>query len=135
MGRERSAQDGSVRGPHPRHLTGSHKDAVEIPDLYAVYAEGHHKPMAIVETAILYDPAAPAGGPTEAELKAAWFAEVFASAIRTEFPRIKMVNWFEWRKTESEVGRVIDWRLASDPALARSLLDSVPKGWLRFADD
>ena len=116
-------------------VTGSRKDAVEIPDLYAVYAEGHHKPMAIVETAILYDPAAPAGGPTEAELKASWFTEVFASAIRSEFPQIKMVNWFEWRKTESEVGRVIDWRLGADPALARSLLDSVPEGWLRFADD
>ncbi len=67
-------------------VTGSHKDAIEIPDLYAVYAEGHHKPMAIVETAILYDPAAPAGGPTEAELKASWFAEVFASAIRQRVP-------------------------------------------------
>ena len=33
------------------------------------------------------------------------------------------------------IGRVIDWRLASDPALARSLLDSVPEGWLHFAGE
>ncbi len=132
MGRERVAKVRRLRGIIRGTVPGSHKDAIEIPDLYAVYAEGHHKPMAIVETAILYSPAAPAGGPTEAELKASWFAEVFASAIRREFPRIKMVNWFEWRRTNREVGRVIDWRLGGDPALARALLDSVPKGWLRF---
>jgi hypothetical protein len=46
-----------------------------------------------------------------------------------------MINWFEWRKTETEVGRIIDWRLAADPALAKSLLASVPAGWLVFAGD
>jgi hypothetical protein len=106
-----------------------------IPDLYALYADGHDKPMAIVETAILYDPAAPAGGPTEATLKSAWFNEVFAPENRTEFPRIGMINWFEWRKTEAEVGRIIDWRLAADPALGKALLASVPGGWLVFAGD
>jgi hypothetical protein len=115
--------------------TGAHAAEVVIPDLYALYADGHDKPMAIVETAILYDPAAPAGGPTEATLKSAWFNEVFATANRTAFPRIGMINWFEWRKTEAEVGRVIDWRLAADPVLAKSLLGSVPDGWLAFAGD
>ena len=115
--------------------TGAQAGEVAIPDLYAVYADGHDKPLAIVETAILYDPAAPAGGPTEAALKTAWFGQVFAAANRTEFPRIGMINWFEWRKQESEVGRVIDWRLAADPALAQSLLTSVAGGWLVFAGD
>jgi len=64
-----------------------------------------------------------------------WFDQVFAEANRTEFPRIGMINWFEWRKTETEVGRIIDWRLAADPALAKSLLASVPAGWLVFAGD
>jgi hypothetical protein len=113
--------------------TGPQANAVAIPDLYSLYADGHDKPIAIVETAILYDPAAPPGGPTEAKLKTAWFDQVFAAANRTEFPRIGMINWFEWRKNESEVGRVIDWRLAADPALAKSLLASVPDGWLVFA--
>jgi hypothetical protein len=105
------------------------------PDLYATYADGHDKPMAIIETAILYDPAGPASGPSEQALKSAWFSQVFSAATRDGFPRIGMLNWFEWRKLEPEVGRVIDWRLAADPALARSLLDGPPAGWLRFADD
>ena len=105
------------------------------PDLYATYADGHEKPMAIIETAILYDPAGPASGPSEQALKTAWFQQVFSPATRDDFPRIEMLNWFEWRKVEPEVGRVIDWRLAADPALARSLLDGVPAGWLRFAGD
>ncbi|HEV8282585.1 MAG TPA: hypothetical protein VGQ02_12040 [Candidatus Limnocylindrales bacterium] len=105
------------------------------PDLYATYADGHVKPMAIIETAILYDPSGPASGPSERALKTAWFQQVFSSSTRHDFPRIGMLNWFEWRKVEPEVGRVIDSRLAADPALARSLLDGVPAGWLRFAGD
>jgi hypothetical protein len=46
-----------------------------------------------------------------------------------------MLSWFEWRKLEPEIGRVIDWRLGSDPALARRLLGGVPAGWLLFAGD
>jgi hypothetical protein len=101
-------------------------------DFYATYAVGRDKPLAIVETAILFDPAAP-DGPTEPELKSAWFNEVFGEATRDGFPRIGLLSWFEWRKEEPEVGRVIDWRLASDAALAKDLLDSTPPGWLRFA--
>ncbi|MFL5687037.1 MAG: glycoside hydrolase family 26 protein [Chloroflexota bacterium] len=114
--------------------TGAHEGGATVPDLYKTYADGHDKPLAVIETAILYDPAATAG-PSENELKSAWFEQVYSDATRTEFPRIGMLNWFEWRKEESEVGRVIDWRLASDPALARSLLESAPDGWLRFAGD
>jgi hypothetical protein len=43
-----------------------------------------------------------------------------------------MLNWFEWRKDEPEVGGVIDWRLSADAELARSLLPQAPDGWLRF---
>jgi hypothetical protein len=115
--------------------TGAQANEVAIPNLYKAYADGHDKPIAIVETAILFDPAPPPGGPTEAKLKTAWFDQVFAASNRTDFPRIGMINWFEWRKMETEVGRVIDWRLAADPALAKSLLASVPDGWLVFAGD
>ena len=112
---------------------GAHADAASAPDFYATYAEGHDKPMAIIETGILYDPAA-TSGPGEADLKTAWFEQVLGDSTRTTFPRLAMVNWFEWRKHESEVDRVIDWRLGSDPGLARRLLAGVTPGWLRFAD-
>jgi hypothetical protein len=44
-----------------------------------------------------------------------------------------MINWFEWRKDEAEVHRVIDWRMSADAAIAADLLGEVPAGWLRFA--
>jgi hypothetical protein len=113
---------------------GAHAGGTTIPDFYATYAEARDKPLAIVETAILYDPSA-TDGPSETELKSAWFAEVFGPGTREAFPRIGMLSWFEWRKLEPEIGRVIDWRLGSDPALARRLLGGVPAGWLLFAGD
>jgi hypothetical protein len=110
---------------------GANGDESAIPDFYADYVVGHDKPTSITETAILYDPAGP--GPSEPELKTAWWRQVFDTSIRDRFPRIAMVNWFEWRKQEVEVGKVIDWRISADPSLARSLLAELPDGWLRFA--
>jgi hypothetical protein len=111
--------------------TGAHDDEVVVPNFYATYAEGHDKPMAITETAAFFDPAG--RGPTEAEVKSAWFRQVFSVETRDRFERVGMVNWFEWHKHEPEVGREIDWRLTADPSLARALLDEVPGGWLAFA--
>ena len=111
--------------------TGAHDQEAQVPDFYATYAEGHDKPMAIIETAALYDRAG--GGPDEASVKSAWFEQVFSVETRDRFARIGMINWFEWRKEEPEVGGVIDWRLGSDAELARSLLSAVPDGWLAFA--
>jgi hypothetical protein len=88
--------------------------------------------MAIIETAALYDPAG--SGPSEETLKRAWFEQVFSVQTRDAFPRIGMINWFEWRKDEPEVDAVIDWRLAGDAELGRGLLASVPSEWLLFAE-
>ena len=120
-------------GRFAAQLTGQPTDAHpdEVPDFYATYAEGHDKPMAIIETAALYDPAG--GGPDEASVKSAWFEQVFSAETRERFARIGMINWFEWRKDEQEVGAVIDWRFGSDADFARALLDAVPGGWLAFA--
>ena len=111
--------------------TGAHPDEVAVPDFYATYAEGHDKPMAIIETAALYDPAG--DGPDAAAVKSAWFEQVFSDETRGRFSRIGMINWFEWQKPEPEVDREIDWRLAGDSALGRSLLGAAPEGWLAFA--
>lgn len=113
--------------------TGAHDDEVPVPDFYETYAEGHDKPMAIIETAALYDPAGT--GPDEATLKRAWFEQVLSPKTREDFPRIGMINWFEWRKDEPEVDTLIDWRLAGDGELGRSLLASVAPGWLLFAEE
>jgi hypothetical protein len=124
--------DGRFAGALRGLPSGAHQDEVAVPDFYATYADGHDKPMAIIETAALYDPTG--GGPTEAEVKSAWFSQVFSADTVRDFPRIRMINWFEWRKDEPEVGSTIDWRLSGDADLGRALLDGAPAGWLRFAD-
>ena len=46
-----------------------------MPDFYATYADGHDKPMAITETAALYDPAG-RGAVRAAAIKQAWWRQV-----------------------------------------------------------
>lgn len=113
--------------------TGAHDDERTLPDFYATWSEARDKPMAIIETAALYDPAG--GGPPADEVKGTWFRQVFSDETRRAFPRLGLISWFEWAKQEAEVDAWIDWRLTADPALARELLDSVPDGWLEFAPD
>lgn len=110
---------------------GANGDETAVPDFYADYVDAHEKPMAITETAALWDPAGP--GPDEAAIVSTWFEQVFGPDVHGRFPRLRMINWFEWRKDEAEVGTTIDWRLSGGPDLARSLLAAVPDGWLRFA--
>ncbi len=109
-------------------ITGAHENEVVISDFYGIYAEDHDKPMGVFETAALYDPSAL--GPSESELKSAWWHQVTDPAIRESFPRLAMINWFEWKKDEPEVGGVIDWRLTAQPELALELLAEAPTGWL-----
>ena len=122
--------DGTFRALITGDAIGVHEGQVPIPDFYATYADGHDKPMGVFETAALYNPSA--AGPDEGDLKSAWWQQVTDPAVREEFPRIAMLNWFEWRKDEPEVGGVVDWRLTSDPELARALIAQARDGWLRF---
>lgn len=124
-------EDGAFVARLSGTYTGLNGDETPVPDFYATYADNHDKPMAITETAALYDPAGP--GPTERQVKEAWWRQAFAPDVRARFPRIRMINWFEWRKDEAEVHRVVDWRMSADPAIAAGLLAEVPPGWLAFA--
>lgn len=119
--------------PRGRFAAMLRGDGGSLPDFYATYAEGHAKPLAIFETAALYDPAI--GGPTDETIKRSWFEQVLSADTRASFPRLAMINWFEWRKDEPEVGTQIDWRLTADQALARDLLDGVPENWLLSPGD
>jgi hypothetical protein len=118
-------------------LTGTYDglngDETAVPDFHAEYVAERGKPLAIVETAALYDP--DGAGPSEAEIKGAWWMQVFSDAVREAFPRIRMINWFEWHKYETEVDGELDWRISADPALGRELLSTAPSDWLLFAED
>ena len=89
--------------------------------------------MAITETAALYNPSV--GGPSELAIKQAWWRQVFSTNTFSGFPRIKMINWFEWRKFESETGCIIDWTVTSNPELAGAFVSELPLDRLIFADE
>ncbi len=49
-------------------------------------------------------------------------------------PGIKMINWFEHAKTESEVGgALVDWRALGSPTIAAQFQADLPMGMLTFA--
>jgi hypothetical protein len=114
-------------------LTGQYRgtigDETAVPDFYDVYANGHHKPVAIAETAAFFAPGRPGD---EAAIKAAWWAQVLDPANAVRLPRLAMIDWFEWDKFESEVGAEVDWTVTRRPDLAAAFAAALPAD-LRWA--
>ena len=100
---------------------------VAVPNFYTDYAERYGKPIAIAETAALYRPGE--GGAAETAIKTAWLAQVFSSVTRARFPLLRMVNWFDWRKLETEVNAVVDWRVTANPAVRSAFLAAMTNGF------
>ena len=84
-----------------------------------------------LETAAFYAPAN-GGAPAQA-IKQAWRRQVLAPDLTRNFPRLRMVNWFEWRKYEPEVHAVVDWTVTRDPA-QRTVFRAHLPDWLRYAN-
>jgi len=97
--------------------TGTIGDERSVPNFYQQYAQGRSKPLAIVETGALYVPST--GSPAlELAMKKNWWEQIFAPELRLRFPQLKMINWFDWVKTESEIGgAVVDWSISQHPEL------------------
>ena len=107
---------------------GANGDDTPVPDFYGEYAESRDKPLAIPETAALYDPAQSGD---EFTIKSTWWNQVFAPEVSADFPLLRMINWFEHRKIENEVGGVIiDWRATGDPVLAQPFANRV-RNWIQ----
>ncbi len=96
-----------------------------VPDFYARYCRDgvHNKPLAIPETAALFNTQQPAG-PGEFLIKQAWWRQAFNASdddtnvvnIAVEFPKLKCINWFEHHKPEAGAqGYWIDWRISAHP--------------------
>jgi hypothetical protein len=123
-------------GKFAAQLTGSYRgfngDDTTLRDFYADYAVAKGKPVAITETAAFY--AIGAGGDGEAQIKDAWWQQVFAADLHQTFPRLAMLNWFEWRKHEAEVDGEVDWTVTRDPALLQQFQAALPQ-YLRFGAD
>lgn len=115
------------------NFNGQNGDDTALPDFYEVFHTTHGKPMAIPETAALYNTAR-SGGPTELEIKQSWWRQVLNADLLAAYPGIKMINWFEWEKPENEIaGEVIDWRALGSPEVASQFISDLPLDHLIFA--
>eukprot|EP00897_Mesotaenium_endlicherianum_P000207 jgi/Mesen1/10187/ME000076S09697 len=121
--REQMGQWGQLRGLYK----GARGDESMIPDFYGTFCADavHRKPMAIPETAALFNTQA-ACCQSEIEVKSSWWNQVFnvegtrpdGGDVSERLPQIKMINWFEWRKQESELqNAVVDWTFSNNAAV------------------
>ncbi|WP_197038169.1 MULTISPECIES: glycosyl hydrolase [Actinomycetes] len=115
------------------NYVGANGDDSALPNFYDVYGRQHGKPVAIPETAALYNPAI-ATGPDELAIKQAWWSQVLDEANHNRFPQLKMLNWFEWNKYEPEVTANVDWTATTNPTVREAFTQALPE-WLSFGPD
>lgn len=125
-GGERTARGRQAGSAADRRLQRCRGDDTVVPDFYTRYGVEHGKPVAIVETGALYNTSAAAGRAEELALKQAWWQQVFDPALPQRFPQLKMINWFEWDKYESEVDARVDWTVTDDPELRKAFTAALP---------
>lgn len=128
------ANDVPEPGKFVNQMTGSYDgdngNDTAVPNFYAVWAVGHHKPMAISETAALYDGAQSGAGATELQVKRAWIDQVFNPSVRADFPALALIDWFEYRKTEGGISGVVDWRAVANPQIRSALQAALISGYV-----
>jgi hypothetical protein len=114
-------------GKFAEMLTGQYRgtngDETAVPDFYGTFADIHHKPLAITETAAFFAPGRPGD---EAAIKEAWWKQVLDPSIGSRFPRLEMTNWFEWDKYETEVKAEVNWTVTRRPDLAAAFVAALP---------
>ncbi|KUG61983.1 hypothetical protein AVL61_02555 [Kocuria rosea subsp. polaris] len=123
-------------GKFLQQLTGTYAgaggDDRAVADFYAEYGQRRGKPVAVPETAALYNPAE--GGADELAIKQAWWGQVFDESIPENFPQLKMISWFEWDKHEVEIDGPVDWTTTNTPAVRDAFTADLP-GWLRWGPE
>jgi hypothetical protein len=115
-------------GQFVAQLTGTYNgligDERGVPDFYAVYAVGHNKPFVLAETSALYNPNT-TDGASNYDIKMNWLNQVFSCSVITQFPRLKMLLWFEYYKYETGTG-MVDWRVTYDPTVLAGFQAALP---------
>ncbi|MEF3122575.1 glycoside hydrolase family 26 protein [Kocuria flava] len=123
-------------GKFLQQLTGTYAgaggDDRAVADFYAEYGQRRGKPVAVPETAALYNPAE--GGADELAIKQAWWRQVFDPSIPQEYPQLKLISWFEWDKHEVEIDGPVDWTVTTDPAVRKAFTAELPD-WLRWGPE
>lgn len=92
----------------------------EEDDFYAAYALGREKPL-MVETGAFYSPGA--GGPSEEDIKSAWWDQVLSTVSSGDHDRVRAVVWNETVEQRENGAVTVDWRITADPALASAAGD------------
>jgi hypothetical protein len=112
-------------------------DERSLPNFYQIYAADRRKPLAIAETAALYNTNPAAGRSVSAlAVKSAWWAQIFSPVIPRRLPLLHMVLWFEHIKPEVGVSVApgpIDWRVTVDPGVRAAFRHALPP-WLVFGE-
>lgn len=104
-----------------------------VPDFYTEYGVTRNKPIAIPETAAMYNTTM--GGADELLMKRAWWRQVFGSETQTELPRVRLISWFEIRKVEAEIGgALVNWAVTLNPNIAVAFRADLPVDYLIFAE-
>ena len=121
-------------GKFAQQLTGTYNGAggndLAVPDFYTDYGVRHGKPVAIAETAALVNTSRDTS--QALAIKQAWWDQALAPDLQKRFPDLKMVNWFEWNKYETEVKAQVDWTATHDPAVRAAFTNALP-AWLAYA--
>jgi hypothetical protein len=86
-------------------------------NFYQRFAADRNKPMMIPETAAPWIENQPPRAP-HAEIKRAWYAQIFSQDTYTNFPLLKVVTQFEERKQDAGF-EVRDWRVLANPDVTR----------------
>jgi len=116
------------------NYNGLNGDLSAVPDFYAMFCNDgvHDKPMAITETAAFYN--TEQDGASELSIKQAWWRQVFhitgdtedALDISMHFPMIKMINWFDIQKNETEAkGDLVDWRISGSSEIQEAFISDL----------
>ena len=102
-------------------------DESGVLDFYARYAEDRDKTMAIPETAAFVTAATEPD--LALEIKQGWWRQVYSPDMRTKFPQLRLVNWFNSDKPELESVDLVRWSVTTDERIAdgfgTDLADSV----------
>ena len=93
-------------------------------DFYAAYASGRGKPL-MVETGAFFSPGAE--GPSELEVKSAWWEQVLATASAGEYDRIGAVVWNETVDQREDGALTVDWRVTAGTGLADAFAEDVDR--------
>ncbi|MCH8565047.1 hypothetical protein LTH96_04765 [Nesterenkonia sp. LB17] len=106
-------------------------DESMLPDFYELYAANRDKPLAIPETAAFVT--ADADPELSLQIKRRWWQQIFNEDLRSEFPQLRLINWFNWFKDEPEVARIVRWSVSTDQEIANAFRGDLPE-WVAQAE-